>query len=486
MNEKTVIDFLSLQNKWWYKKEDFPDSKTYDIRRSDFYFLNSNCTQNEKVLVLVGPRGVGKSTTIFEMMKDLINTTEPEVVDKKRILYITFEQPSINKIELLDLLKMYSKYILKEDIANLDKKIYVFFDEIQNVKSWGDQLKVIKDLDYPIKFVVSGSSSVSMVDEASKGARRFYLYSMHPLKFCDFLRFKIPNDPDLEKFILYGKTIRDILFEAIKENNISKIYDTFLQFYNDLKPWQTKIELLFQDYLIRGGYPGFLEADYMSASTELNQTFRLGFHKDLMLGKGIGDPQGMGNLVEYIASISSSETNYTALMKKSGATTNTGMLKKYLYHLQYSFLVKESHLMTNAASKTSNSFKIYLIDVAVRNMLMGLMNNLLSKDQIQTGYAIETVIYDHAVRLLYKINPTSRVSYWKNKRGEEVDIVLKSGIDKIGIEVKKADAPNTSDLNGLKSFCKKYKIFGIVACGNQLDVDKEILFLPHWLFCMIC
>ncbi len=486
MNEKTVIDFLSLQNKWWYKKEDFPYSNTYDIRRSDFYFLNSNCLKDDKVLVMVGPRGVGKSTIIFEMMKDLLNAPEPNTVDKKRILYVTFDQPSINKIELLNLLKMYSKYVLKEDLTNLSKKIYVFFDEIQNVKDWGDQLKVIKDLKYPIKIVVSGSSSVSMVDEASKGARRFYLYSMHPLKFCDFLRFKIPNEPELEELFLEGKRIRDVLLKAAKENNIANIYDTFLQFYNDLKPWQTKIEILFQDYLIRGGYPGFLETDYMTAATELNQTFRLGFHKDLLLGKGIGDPQGMGNLVEYIASISSSETNYTSLMNKSGATTNTGMLKKYLYHLQYSFLAKESHLMTNAASKTSSSFKIYLVDVAIRNMLMGLMNDLLLEDQTQMGYAIETVVYDHVVRLLYKINSTANVTYWKNSKREEVDIVFKNGTDKIGIEVKKSDSPSVNELNGLTSFCKKYKTFGIATCGSRLDVVDNILFLPHWLFCMIC
>lgn len=65
MNEKTIIDFLSLQNKWWYKKEYFPERKIHEIKRSDFYYLNSIFLSEERALVLVGLWGLGANSNLL-------------------------------------------------------------------------------------------------------------------------------------------------------------------------------------------------------------------------------------------------------------------------------------------------------------------------------------------------------------------------------------------------------------------------------------
>ncbi len=503
MNETTIIDFLSLQNKWWEAKKLFPFHRIKSFKRSDYYRILSNRLETEEATVIIGTRGVGKSTVLLELIRHLLGfkeeiagkeidvktIEEPSAkvgIDKKRILYVTFEESSLKKIELLDLLKMYTKYILRQDISELDEKIYVFFDEIQNVDDWGTQVKIIQDLNFPIKLIISGSSSVSMVDEASKATRRVELCSMHPLKFSDFVRYKL-NDKEFVERVNEMKMYRNELFRALKENDAQSIYENFLKFYSGLKYWQTKIELYFQEYLIKGGYPALLdESDYQICTRKLRDTFWLGFNKDLILAKRIGDPGGMIRLTEYIASISSNETNYTSLMRHSEATTNTEMLKKYLFHLENAFLIKISNKYSGTQTTRGSSFKIYLTDVAIRNMLQGMMNELLLNNQTECGFAIETLIYDHALRLYFKIRPNMPLLFWKDKRNnKEVDIILKLNSHSLPIEVKKADSPNLSELGGLKTFCKS-KNPGIVVCGKKLAIEENIIFVPNWLFTLLC
>lgn len=478
---------MALQNRWWYNKIDFPLNKTKDMKRCDYYFLRKKFRENEEATVLRGPRGVGKSTVMFEIMKDLlgINGKQKEGIDGKRIIYVTFDDAGLKKFALWDLLKIYCKYILKEDISKISERIYVFFDEIQNVEDWGSQIKSIQDLEYPIKFFISGSSSVAMLNELSKAARRVFDYSMLPLKFSDFLRFKIKEE-SFEDALNNCFKLREEILKSIKENNPQKLFETFFGYYALLKPWQIQIEIFFQEYLIKGGYPRYINNEnYVEISSKLNQTFTLGFHKDLILGKGIGDPQGMKELVDYVSSISSSETTLTSLMKNSGATTNTGMLKKYLYHLKNSFLINESHRYSKGAKKNSPQFKIYMPDIAIRNMLQGLLNEILLTDSDQIGLVVETLVFDHMFRFFFKIKPQLIPNYWKNSKNHEVDIVLPLNGKSIPIEVKNSDRPNIKDLKGLNSFCQKNKVPGIVSCGKELTLEKNLIFVPHWLLILI-
>ncbi len=502
MNERTVIDFLALQNKWWFDRNDFPFDCVYDFKRSDYYYLSDSELNAKEATVIVGPRGVGKSTVLLEIIRKLLGFSEKiprnteditissKAVNQRRVLYASFEDPKLQKIGLLELLGIYAKYVLKEDISQLKEKIYVFFDEIQDIQ-WGNQIKAIQNLNYPIKIFISGSSSISMTNEVSNAVRRVNFYSMHPLKFSDFLRYKI-NDKTFEDILKSSKELREEIVELHRKNDAQSIFKKYLQLYSDLKPWQIKIEILFDEYLLKGGYPAFLdETDYFKCSSKLSDIFWLGFHKDLLSGKGIGDPQGLKNLAEYISSISSCETNYASLTKNGGTASNTDTLKNYLYHLERSFFIVISERISGGTSKKGHAFKIYFNDIAVRNMLQGLMNDLLLKNSTQYGYVIETLVFDHLVRLHHKLRPGMPLYYWKSRErkagetGNEVDIILKLNGHKIPVEVKKADSPSLSDLKGLRMFCED-TIPGIVSCGKRLDLEDNILFLPHWLFILIC
>jgi predicted AAA+ superfamily ATPase len=492
MNERTMVDHFSIQNEWWYGSGEFLLKKVKPFKRSDYYHLTQNKLETSEALVIIGPRGVGKSTVMYEMIRELLGLKlsegqlkeEHQKIDNKRILYLSFEPSILKKVKILDILKAYTKYVLKEDINQLTEKIYVFFDEIQNIE-WGDQIKHIQDLEFPIKFIISGSSSVKMINESSKGARRFSIYSMHALKFSDFLKASI-EDETFHQVLKKFKELRKEVIESIEKNDAEKIFDNFLQLYNDMKPWQTNIELLFQDYLVKGGYPAFIkEKDYSKCTSKLFETFWLGLHKDSTIGSGI-DPKAITELIRYIAGVSSCESNYASLMENSKATSNQETLKRYLYHLENSYLINYSYPFSRSPSRKSE-FKIYLNDIALKNLLNDQLNGLLFNDQMQIGYTVETLIFDHMIRLYHKIRPRAPIQYKKgSKKNGEIDIILQFNDKSMAIEVKKRDHPKLSDISGLRSFAKKYEIPGLVLCGQRMEIEENIIFLPYWIFILIC
>ena len=499
MNEKTVIDSVALQNPWWHDKNSFPSTKVRPFKRSDYRHVKKTLTEKE-AFVIIGPRGVGKSTTIMELVRHLlgfsddldpekISETMPDEnsVNQRRIFYASFDSVILRKMRLLNLLKIYSRYVLKEDVANLSDTIYVFFDEIQNADNWGEQIKEIQDLGYPVKFVVTGSSSTFMIDECSKAARRVETHFMLPLKFSDFLTCKI-GEPRFSEALRLLKKSREDVIRWFKEKNSRAIHDFFLRSYIDFSPWRTSIEIHFEEYVTKGGYPELVPIkDYLKCNSKLFEAFWLGFHKDVIRAKGASDPRGMTDLAAYIASISSSETNYTSLMSHSGTASNTGMLKKYLHHLENAFLVKESHPYKPNKSKKGHAFKIYLTDVSVRNLLTGMMNELLVDSDQQYALALETVVFDHMLRLNRKFRETPKVFYWKDSRNKkEVDVVGDFPEAPVPVEVKKSDEPSLSDAEGLKLFTREHKVPGLVSCGKKLSLEGDIVFVPHWLFLMIC
>lgn len=77
-------------------------------------------------------------------------------------------------------------------------RLYIFFDEIQKLDGWQNQLKYYYDTYHKIKFFVSGSSSLFFKKKAEESlAGRIFLYHLPVLGFTEFLRLK--GDEDLIK-----------------------------------------------------------------------------------------------------------------------------------------------------------------------------------------------------------------------------------------------------------------------------------------------
>ena len=192
------------------------------------------------ILSIEGPRRVGKTVLMQQLMNYLINLNVPSI----DIFYHSFDRYSQDPIKVL---LEYEK--IRERSLRVGKT-YVFFDELQKVEDWQTSIKIIYD-NYPnIKLIISGSSLRQSKKESLAG--RIIEYFIKPLSFKEYLLF------------------------TGKENLLNVKPDLLVNEYNiylfKLRPWQ-RVELLVHSHVLLhsgrtgNGQPGLVDQCLVARST---------------------------------------------------------------------------------------------------------------------------------------------------------------------------------------------------------------------------
>jgi predicted AAA+ superfamily ATPase len=111
---------------------DFEPEKISLVRRDLSIPFNSSL-----IISLIGPRKAGKTYFLYQIIQDLLK----KGLKKEQIVYINFEDE-----RLLPLTKDDADLVLEayfELYPSFDKKIFFFFDEIQNLPFWPNFLRRI-------------------------------------------------------------------------------------------------------------------------------------------------------------------------------------------------------------------------------------------------------------------------------------------------------------------------------------------------------
>jgi len=146
----------------------------------------------KRVISIIGPRRVGKTFLMFQIIKKLL-----EKVEKNRTLYVNFESDLLIGCTASDLRNMIEIFyeIYPE---NKGRKIYLFLDEIQNVSNWENFVRAIIDSE-SIQVFISGSSSKLLSREIATSLRgRTLPYYIYPFNFKEFLKAK---DFKIERYL---------------------------------------------------------------------------------------------------------------------------------------------------------------------------------------------------------------------------------------------------------------------------------------------
>ena len=153
-----------------------------NIKRETYLKKIEGVMDSDFVKIFTGIRRSGKTSLLHSWAEELEN----KGINKENIIFISFESPEYNLIDNnIDLDK-----IIYEKTENIDGRVYLFFDEIQQVDNWEKSIngfRVTLDCD----IYISGSNSKLLSGElATLLAGRYINIQVYPFSFKELLQYK--------------------------------------------------------------------------------------------------------------------------------------------------------------------------------------------------------------------------------------------------------------------------------------------------------
>lgn len=433
-SDEELLDELNRQNPWWNTGEiELED----DLIERDLFPALKEELESDIISGLIGLRRTGKTTLMRQLIDHIFTKTSPE-----NVFYFSFDAMQKEERIVKKVIQLYYQNILKKIPEELENKIFIFLDEVQKIENWSEQVKSIWDRDYPIKFVISGSSSMNVTKGAGESlVGRIRIHRIHPFSFSEFLKYNEVKPPDID-------------LTDVKENRIKYPSNS------------EKIKIMFKDYMEYGGFP---EIHQKKEKREyLNDIVSLTFYRDIINMLPVKRSEVLEGLFHHFISESGQLVNYNKL--SGSLDTKYKTIKKYIGYLETSFLIERSNLYSkNKLKGMRRNPKIYVTDHG--------FSQLQSMDE---GLKVETAVYNCLSR-------SYEVHYWRDDH--EVDMIVEKE-STIPIEVKYKEEIRKRDMKGLFEFMEKHEVEkAVVVSKEKWDSkrydDKEVIFVPAWLFILI-
>ncbi len=327
-------------------------STTFLFRRS----LLDKIDWNERVIGVVGARGVGKTTCLLQRLSE----TDPE---GKATLYVSMD----------NLANPYSSLLsLAEDFRLRGGKT-LMLDEIHKYRGWAQEIKNIYDLYPDVSLVFSGSSVLRIMDEGVDLSRRAVLCDLHGLSFREYISVS-------QGIHLPVLSLPEILQDHIRLSR---------EIVQKIRPIP-----VFNDYLKSGFYPYFLQSpnSYLF-KLESTINYILEYEIPSMFNLDYRNVQKLKRALRYIAGNLPYQPNITKLAEAVELNRNT--LLQYLFYLEKAGVIHTLYTNGSFYGKLTKPGKILLYHpnliyaLSSRQQEQGSIRECFFVNQLRTQFPVE-------------------------------------------------------------------------------------------------
>lgn len=267
-----------------------------------------------RLLGLIGPRGVGKTTLVLQYVKNNL--------DIRQTLYVTAEDFYFAKNRLTDLADTFVKSGGK----------YLFIGEIHKYPDWSKELKLIYDYHKDLKVVFTGSSVLDIKKGNADLSRRAVVYTMQGLSFREYLR--LFHQTEVPKF-----NLEDILNHRVDVPQIPHPLP------------------LFGDYLKKGYYSFAIEDDFdLRLQQVVNQTLESDIPTYAEMNVTTG--RKLKQLLAIVAESVPFKPNMSKIAEMLNISRNN--IADYLYYMEEAGMVAQLRGDTGGLRGLGKVDKVYL------------------------------------------------------------------------------------------------------------------------------
>ena len=385
------------------------------------------------VVCLTGPRQSGKSTLVRAMLPE-----RP---------YFSLDHPPYLSAAKADPAGF---------VAALPREVTI--DEIQRAPELLPAIKLSVDLDRrPGRFVLTGSANLLLVPTVTESlAGRMEIARLMPLS-------------EAEKERRPGLFLADVLAGAITPA---------LRAGGQLPDPADLARRL-----VSGGYPEPLARSPARARQWHRQYVQSIVDRDVLDVGRVRDADGVARLLRLLAVRNGELLNTAGLSRELGLHRST--VREYIAVLERLFLVRRLlPWHRNVGRRLVRTPKIHVVDSGLAATLAGLGSGDWIGKRARMGHLLKSFVAQQLATLAGWTDPDIRFWHFRDKDGQEVDLVMTLGSRTWGIEVKATSTPGRSAGRGmarLAALCGDDFAGGILLYNGR-DVlplaDERMLAVP--------
>ena len=322
------------------------------IKRKDYLDKITPFIDKELIKVLTGVRRSGKSF-MLELIKDELILRG---VDKENFISFNFEDMSYSN--LLNAVALHEK--VSELILKKSGKVYLFFDEIQEVDNWEKAINSLR-VKFDCDIYITGSNAKLLSSELATYLSGRYV-----------------------EFIIYPFSFKE-----------------FTQLYTDEFP-NSDERTIFKEYLILGGMPYLnnLRFEKEPSKLYLRDLYNALVLKDVVKRNNIRDIDLLERIISYITvniGTTFSATSVSKYFKNEGRVVAPETILNYIKACESAFLfyrAKREELQGKKILSTNE--KYYIADCGIREAVFGsnmkdinlIFENIVYMELIRRGYTV--------------------------------------------------------------------------------------------------
>lgn len=469
---QTLVEY----NPWWRTRSfSVPNIPTF--KRDAFTQAVRHVEANHELALLInGPRRVGKTTIINQIIRSLI---EEKRIPSNRILFFSLDDPIIQQLPQKDQGALFEALLAQwaqvagTALRTSPNPLYCFLDEVQRLPRWELYIKRYIDLRYSIRFIISGSASHTIFRKSLESLLgRLVDISLPPFTFREFVRIHYPEHSDF----LSGaaQNILDI-------GDISSVikFNKYLAEYikpESIQQWNQYAN----EYAQKGGFPQLWSMGTVAErSSFIDQQFveRVTL-EDLRLVKEIRRPEIFHQFLRYAFARTGEEYNLEDLASLIH-TTRVTLTEALPLLLQTELIRKVERFTGKPVRLRSTHAKLYAADPMLMQGITKISTSLQGEER---GRVAETLTHN----VIRRFPGISDVSYYREPRGKaEIDFIIRVGSRIIPIEVAYKSQVDVHHRSSVRSFLTehgKQNSFSILISKESWKVEQPIIEMPLSLF----